>query len=708
MAEQAQEKTFRYRHYRLFRNAILGTGAYGQVCRAKLDELPCAAKLLHPILVDRSDPKNQTNLRKFEQECRFLSEIRHPNIVQYLGMVYDRETGLPVLLMELMDESLTHFLERSDTPLPYHVQVDISHDIALALAYLHSNDIIHRDLSSNNVLLIRPGYRAKVTDFGMSKFTEMHPHLTPLTKCPGTQAYMAPEALQEETLYTAKLDVFQAGVLMVQIITRKFPDPTRANQKVNFPQSPTGIIWMPVPELERRHNHLSLISDTHSMVGLIRDCLKDEEKDRPTTQQLCQQLSTLKEATRYSESFRDRREDGIENSDREGGEGGMREACLRGREGEIERRERDVEQRLEEVGIQETQIEARERDIERRETQIGQRQTEIEQREREVEQELRQEREGKIQLERRLRQQMQDIQLRYETKELLEAKKQSSIRADIDAILEEKDNRIEKLEQELACTQANNVVELTSECEDFKQQIRIKDSQVDDLQRLTSARGYELEQVAAKVESYEQQNAELNAACAELRASLEQCREEMSQQQQQQHLKKEGLPTKVEPKAAGERVEGSSEQKIREMEREQEEMIQNCQAASEQLSVRQRECDQQRDRIVQLEAEVTGLTQRYEEMVDRHDKKIIEKNEELQQQKLVFDEKAAELATAIETRDKLTDKVVHLMDKTQKMQKIKGKGEEDSRNCPVCHMKFPLRMSQQEYERHVQSHFEQL
>ena len=342
MAEQAQGKTFRYRHYRLFRNATLGMGAYGQVCRAKLDELPCAAKLLHPILVDRSDPKNQTNLRKFEQECRFLSEIRHPNIVQYLGMVYDRETGLPVLLMELMDESLTHFLEHSDTPLPYHVQVDISHDIALALAYLHSNDIIHRDLSSNNVLLIGPGYRAKVTDFGMSKFTEMHPYMTPLTKCPGTQAYMAPEALQEESLYTAKLDVFQAGVLMVQIITRKFPDPTRANRRIADPRSPTGIMLMPVPEIERRHNHLRFIADTHSMVGLIRDCLKNEEKDRPTTQQLCQQLSTLKEATRYSES----RQEGEEGGRR--GDEGVRERVreVEGREREVGEREREVGERL--------------------------------------------------------------------------------------------------------------------------------------------------------------------------------------------------------------------------------------------------------------------------------------------------------------------------------------------------------------------------
>ena len=418
MAEQAQGKTFRYQHYRLFRNATLGTGAYGQVCRAKLDELPCAAKLLHPILVDRSDPKNQTNLRKFEQECRFLSEIRHPNIVQYLGMVYDRETGLPVLLMELMDESLTHFLEHSDTPLPYHVQVDISHDIALALAYLHSNDIIHRDLSSNNVLLIGPGYRAKVTDFGMSKFTEMHPHMTPLTKCPGTQAYMAPEALQEEPLYTAKLDVFQAGVLMVQIITRKFPDPTRANQKVNFPQSPTGIVWMPVPELERRHNHLSLISDAHSVVGLIRDCLKDEEKDRPTTQQLCQQLSTLKEATRYSES----RQEGEKEEGGGRGDEGVRE---RVREKELEGREREVQGRLDE-------IEGREREVGVREREVGER-LQVK------DQELQREREEKERLSRRLDMTNVQVQQMQERRRQVE----NQLRDEIQQIREEKDRNIQ-------------------------------------------------------------------------------------------------------------------------------------------------------------------------------------------------------------------------------------------------------------------------
>ena len=272
MAQQA----FRFRTLRLMRDATLGTGAYGQVCKATLDELPCAAKLLHPILVDPNNPRNRT---RFEQECRFLSEIRHPNIVQYLGVAQDGGTGLPVLLMELMDDSLTHFLEQSEEPLAYHVQVNISHDIVLAVAFLHLNRIVHRDLSSNNVLLIGAGSRAKVTDFGMSK-------LTPI--------------------YTEKLDCFQAGVLMIQTITRKFPDPGPAMNRVKDARYPIGWINAPVPEVQRHQNHLSLIPQTHPMLHVAVDCLKDVDSERPSAQQICRYLSALKEASEYGQSLEGR------------------------------------------------------------------------------------------------------------------------------------------------------------------------------------------------------------------------------------------------------------------------------------------------------------------------------------------------------------------------------------------------------------------
>ena len=128
----------------------------------------------------------QVLCKKFEQECRLLSAVKHPHIVQYLGTYHDPGSKLPVLLMELMDASLTRFLERSHEPLPYHTEVNLCHDIALALSYLHSNGIVHHDLSSNNVLLIAVS-RAKVTDFGMVKLYDVNrstAHLTPLHSVP--------------------------------------------------------------------------------------------------------------------------------------------------------------------------------------------------------------------------------------------------------------------------------------------------------------------------------------------------------------------------------------------------------------------------------------------------------------------------------------------------------------------------------------------
>ena len=251
MAQQPQEQ-FGYRTVQLIKTEPLGTGSYGAVYKAKCDNLLCAGKILHPTLFQSNDPGAMTIMRQFQQECSFLSAIRHPNIVQYLSSYQDPETQLPVLLMELVDNSLTRFLEQSREPLPYHTQVNILHDIALALAHLHSNDIIHRDLSSNNVLLIGAGNRAKVTDFGMAKLFDVNrSNLTPQTMCPGTMVYMSPEALDDPPVYTKKLDTFSFGVLGVQIITRQFPNPGRRMKKVGDLRFPVGI-QVPVPDIERR------------------------------------------------------------------------------------------------------------------------------------------------------------------------------------------------------------------------------------------------------------------------------------------------------------------------------------------------------------------------------------------------------------------------------------------------------------------------
>ena len=178
----AQQQTgFAYHNIELYKSESLGIVDHMEESArpAKCDGLLCAAKIMHLTLFDLHDPGTDSCLRKFREECRLLSLSRHPNVVQYLDTYYDPDTRLPVLLMELCDESLTAFLERSPGPLSYHIQLNICHDITLALVYLHSNRVIHRDLTGNNVLMIA-GTRAKITDFGMSKLATGNPRMTVL------------------------------------------------------------------------------------------------------------------------------------------------------------------------------------------------------------------------------------------------------------------------------------------------------------------------------------------------------------------------------------------------------------------------------------------------------------------------------------------------------------------------------------------------
>ena len=94
---------FGYQIVQIIKTSSLGVGSHGAVYRALCDELPCAAKILHPTLFETNDPGTRKIMERFEQECQFLSGVRHPHIVQYLGVSRDPESGLPVLLMELMD-----------------------------------------------------------------------------------------------------------------------------------------------------------------------------------------------------------------------------------------------------------------------------------------------------------------------------------------------------------------------------------------------------------------------------------------------------------------------------------------------------------------------------------------------------------------------------------------------------------------------------
>ena len=299
------EKTSAFRTVSINKREVIGSGYYGTVYTAKCDDFLCAVKVFHlaafhfryQVVTKHEGGHCSLPLKQFEQECDFMNTIHHPNIIQYLGTSRDPATNLPVLLMELMEESLTRFLERFRTPIPFHTQVNICHDIALALSFLHSNGIIHRDLSSNNVLMIG-GHQAKVTDFGMARLININS--SQLRMCQGVEAYMPPEATHKSAQYSDKIDSFSFGVIIVQIGTRLFPKPVTKSLHSTSLSLHTSEVH--TSEVEKRHNHISLLDSSDPLLLIALPCLSDNDYQRPTAKDISHSLKELKETALYVES----------------------------------------------------------------------------------------------------------------------------------------------------------------------------------------------------------------------------------------------------------------------------------------------------------------------------------------------------------------------------------------------------------------------
>ena len=257
----------------LYKDQVLGTGAYGMVHRAKYGHFYCAAKFYHPMI------KSEWNSRRFQKECSILRALRHPNIVQYFGVGQDPESGDPVLLMEMLDSDLTNFLKACTSGLSLHVEVNICHDVAQALSYLHSNRVVHCNLSSNNVLLMGNALKAKICDLGSATILAVDPSIQQqLTAVPGTLPYMPPEAMTDKPKYNEKLDIFSFGVLTIEILTRLYPEP------------------------ESRQKHIEKVASEHPLRKTALDCLEVKASLRPSAIWLCASLEEVKESQAYKDS----------------------------------------------------------------------------------------------------------------------------------------------------------------------------------------------------------------------------------------------------------------------------------------------------------------------------------------------------------------------------------------------------------------------
>ena len=267
---------------------ILGTGAYGSVVELKSAGEIVAGKIFRIS----SAMQLQAVLKTVRAEVIMMTQLHHPNIVQYKGVTFIPQLRLPILLMERMMTSLHDYILSPDNfNLPMKRKVLFLLDTARGLDYLHSHTpaIIHRDLTAKNVLLDSQ-LRAKISDFGNSRIVDLDPNATPQTMSTkqGTLEYMPPETMGGRAANDSSLDVFSFGHLSLFTLIQQQIQPLLPP---TYPDS-SGILNAR-SELMRREEFMdkaeNLMSDSH-LLKLIKQCLHNHPAQRPKTGELVTKL----------------------------------------------------------------------------------------------------------------------------------------------------------------------------------------------------------------------------------------------------------------------------------------------------------------------------------------------------------------------------------------------------------------------------------
>ena len=199
--------------------------------------------------------------------CRLHSSLRHPNIVQFIGVVYGEDGGGSCLVWERMNASLASSLEAYPN-IPVQIKLSVLRDVSAGLLYLHSfaPPIIHGDLTTTNILLT-PDWRAKIADFGNTvdgSFFAISSDALP---------YMPPEVLIRPPTYDYKLDIFSFGIVALYVgIQSSDADRNKRQEQL--------VTLRNTPEVE-------------CLYQIVAWCCEHDPNKRPSSRDLNNHLQTL-------------------------------------------------------------------------------------------------------------------------------------------------------------------------------------------------------------------------------------------------------------------------------------------------------------------------------------------------------------------------------------------------------------------------------
>lgn len=276
----------------------IGMGSFGEVYRGLLrGSTPVAIKVLkeHHLWDSLSTESNHGSelppgVQDFFQEISLWSELKHPNVVSFLGACVDGE--MVCVVSEFMERGhLDRFFGKR--LLSWEQKISIARDVARAMADLHSRipPVLHRDLKSQNILLDSK-LTAKVTDFGLSKTMQ---DTNSTASVVGTPHWMAPEVIRGEA-YSTPSDVYSFGIVLWQLLTElsspfSGQDPMRVQGQVLKGFRPE------IPTLESAQALLASSSipmhQFEHYVELMQQCWDPNPTHRPSFVECLQVLESL-------------------------------------------------------------------------------------------------------------------------------------------------------------------------------------------------------------------------------------------------------------------------------------------------------------------------------------------------------------------------------------------------------------------------------
>ncbi|XDV39107.1 hypothetical protein PO909_008394 [Leuciscus waleckii] len=226
----ALDKTQRiFRPSDLIYGEVLGKGCFGQAI--KVTHLETGEVMVIKELLQFDDETQKT----FLKEVKVMRCLEHPNVLKFIGILY-KDKRLNLISEYVQGGTLRDTIQKMDWDHPWKLRVSYAKDIAAGMAYLHSMNIIHRDLNSHNCF-VRKNQTVVVADFGLAQLVKEEKTSSPglmskLNKLcrkkrytvVGNPYWMAPEMIHGK-VYDEHVDIFSFGIVLCEIIGRVYADP---------------------------------------------------------------------------------------------------------------------------------------------------------------------------------------------------------------------------------------------------------------------------------------------------------------------------------------------------------------------------------------------------------------------------------------------------------------------------------------------------